>query len=199
MYWPLELRPAFDALFGIEDALADVVARSTQPALAAIKLAWWRDRLEELDDRRVPAEPRLRAAADDLLPRGISGADLAQLEEGWSGLLYTPPDMALLTEHGTRLFALGARLLNVPFDDATIGTAGRLFAGVDASRRGIIDLAAGSPGTGGPIIPRRARALTGLAALAARDIRKGGPPFESEATPARALVLLRHRWSGRIG
>lgn len=198
LYWPAELRAAFDALFGIDDALAGVVAKATEPSLAAIKLAWWRERLEELDAGKVPGEPRLKAAAKELLPRGISGSELAQLEEGWGGMLYQPPDGALLTEHGTRLFQMGAKLLNVEFDDDTIGVAGRLFAGVDAARRGFLGLTRGSAGTGGPEIPRKARALTGLAALAARDIRKGGAPFESEGSPGRAWTLLKHRLTGRL-
>jgi phytoene synthase len=178
--------------------MADVVVRSTQPALGAIKLAWWRERLGELDDGKLPAEPRLQAAARELLGRGISGRDLAGLEEGWAAFLDVAPDAAVLTEHGTRLFAIGARLLDVPFDDATIGAAGRLFIGVDAARRGLIDLAAGSPGRGGARIARRARPLTALAALAARDLRRGGPPFEDEGSPGRAWTLLRHRLTGRL-
>lgn len=178
--------------------MADVVAKSTQPALGAIKLAWWRERLSELDDGKITAEPRHRAAAAELLTRGVSGGDLAQLEEGWAGLLYDPPDMALMTEHGTRLFQLGCRLLNVQFDDASIGVAGRLFAGVDAARRGFIDLAPGGAGRGGPKMTPRARPLTAFAALAARDLRTGGPPFEPEATPGRAWTLLRHRLTGRL-
>ena len=63
LYWPTGLRAAFDALFAIDDALGDVVAKATEPALAAIKLAWWRERLEELDSGQAPAEPRLKAAA----------------------------------------------------------------------------------------------------------------------------------------
>ena len=39
LYWPVELRPAFDALFAIDDAMADVVASSTQPALGAFYVA----------------------------------------------------------------------------------------------------------------------------------------------------------------
>ena len=76
LYWPVELRPAFDALFGIDDALAEVVATATQPALGAIRLAWWREALERLDASPPPPEPRLQAAATELLPRGISGATL---------------------------------------------------------------------------------------------------------------------------
>src|SRR5919107_5615783 len=93
LYWPVELRPAFDALFDIEDAMADVVTRATEPALAAIKLAWWRERLEELDRGQVPAEPRLQAAAAELLPRGVSGAELAELEDGWATLLDEQPHL----------------------------------------------------------------------------------------------------------
>ena len=68
---PMDLRPAFEALFQIDAAMGDVVARATQPALGAVKLAWWRERLEELDQGMVPAEPRLRAVAEQLLPRGV--------------------------------------------------------------------------------------------------------------------------------
>ena len=192
------MRPAFDALFDIDDVMADVVARSTQPALAAIKLAWWRERLEELDAGNVPAEPRLKAAAAELLPRGVGGAELAGLEEGWAGLLHDPPEVGLVSEHGARLFAIGARLLGVDFQYETIGVAGSLFAKIDAARRGLTATAAPSVGRGSMRIPRRARALTGLAALAVRDFRRGEPPFEAEATPGRAWTLLRHRLTGHL-
>jgi len=43
------------------------------------------------------------------------------------------------------------------------------------------------------------RPITALAALAARDTNRGGPPFEPPATPGRAWTLLRHRLTGRIG
>src|ERR671918_1744417 len=80
LYWPAELRPAFDTLFAIDDAMGEVVARSTQPALGAIRLAWWRERLEELDQGAAPAaEPRLRAIARQLVERGITGKELSQL------------------------------------------------------------------------------------------------------------------------
>ena len=37
--------------------------------------------MERLDANPPPPEPRLRAVAVELLPRGISGGDLARLEE----------------------------------------------------------------------------------------------------------------------
>ena len=176
--------------------MAAVVERATEPALAAIKLAWWREQLEMLDTRPPPAEPRLQAAAAELLPRGIAGHELAALEMGWAALLDDPPDLAAVADRGTGLFRLGARLLGAEFADATIGAAGRLFARADAARRGARNVCA--EGSARLAIPRRARPLTGLAALAARDLRRGGPPFEPEATPGRSWTLIRHRMTGRI-
>src|SRR5688572_7751451 len=92
LYWPFELRPAFDALFDIDDALADVVVSSTQPALGAIRLAWWREALERLENGSPPPEPKLQAVSSELIPRGISGKALAALEDGWSTLLDESPD-----------------------------------------------------------------------------------------------------------
>lgn len=185
-------------MFAIDDALADVVTSSTQPALGAIRLAWWREALQRLDNSPPPPEPRLQAAAVELLPRGISGAELAGLEVGWAAMLEEAPDPILAGERGTRLFRIGARLLDVEFRDEILGAAGRLFAGVDIGRRGLADIVAGRPGTKGPRIPRPARPLTALAALAVRDLRRGGPPFEAQATPGRAAALLSHRLFGRV-
>lgn len=176
--------------------MADVVVRATQPTLAAIKLAWWRERLEELDQGKVPSEPRLQTAARELLPRRVSGADLAAIEDGWASLLEQTPDISRVERRGVRLFALGARLLGISSAEDTIDAAGGLFARVDAARRGLVELAPEPTGIPASHIPRRARPLTGLAALAARDLRRGGPPFEHEATPGRAWTLMRHRLTG---
>jgi hypothetical protein len=72
-----------------------------------------------------------------------------------------------------------------------------LFMAVHAARRGMIDHPA-SAGRGGRKVVAAARPLTGLAALAARDLKRGGPPFEAEGTPARAWTLFRHRMTGRF-
>jgi phytoene synthase len=193
------LRPAFDALLEVDEAMGDVVAKATEPALAAIKLAWWRERLQELDEGKVPAEPRLQAAAEALLPRGISGASLAELEDGWLTLLDPEPDIARVGERGAKLFALAASLLGST--DPRVDDAGRLHALASVRRRGLV---VGHRPTkeinalAGYRFPGVLRPLTALAALAARDVRRGGPPFEPEGTPGRALTLLRHRVTGRV-
>ena len=194
LYWPVELRPAFDALFAIDDALGEVVASSTQPALGAIRLAWWRDALERLDVSPPPPEPRLQAVARELLTRGVSGAALARIAEGWAALFDEVRDAAAIGARGEALFAVAARLLGS--DDLQVTEAGRYFALADVARRGL------SPILRVPIRPfrfhRAVRPLTALARLAVRDLRNG-EPFEPEATPGRAMALLAHRWSGRVG
>ena len=171
--------------------MADVVAQSTQPALAAIKLAWWRERLEELDAGKVPAEPRLQAASDELLSRGISGEALARLEDGWAALLDEKPDDGRIAERGAQLFSLGATLLGSEAND-DVSTTGRLFASIDVVRRGLSDAVPAQPDLRQIVIDRPLRPLTALSALAARG------PLEPEATPGRAWALLRHRLTGRI-
>lgn len=173
-----------------------VTASASEPTLAAIKLAWWRESLEKLDNAPPPAEPRLQAAARELLPRGLTGADLAELEKSWALLLQANEAFERSAAlRGRTLFALAARLLGVPMDDC-LEEASRDFAVADLGRRRIGPVSRGSvPAT--PSAPRAARPLTALAALARRDLRSSGPPFEPEATPGRAWALIWHRVTGR--
>ena len=62
-------------------------ARPASRWSAQIRLAWWRERLEELDTGESRPSRGLRAAAEVFLPRGINGAELAELADGWAGLL----------------------------------------------------------------------------------------------------------------
>lgn len=198
LYWPVALRPAFDALFAIDDAMADVVARATEPALGRIKLAWWREALQRLDVSPPPPEPRLQAVANELLQAGISGEELGEIEPGWATLFDEWPEQALIAERGAVLFRLAARLLRIP--DAGLADAGALYAVVDVARRtsnsGWLTAA---DELGGLRFPSGARPITTLAALASRDLkrflRRG---WEPEATPGRSWTLMRHRMTGRI-
>jgi phytoene synthase len=113
---PAEVRPALRALWDIDIAFADVVSTTLTVQLGAIRLAWWRERLEELD-RGIspPPEPRLQAVAATLIPAGVSGAELSRLEYCWLALLTPFPWDELVAdavaERGKILFAIGAKLL----------------------------------------------------------------------------------------
>jgi phytoene synthase len=198
LYWPARLRHAFDALFAIDDAMRDVIAKTSEPALAAIKLAWWRERLQDLDAGKAPAEPRLQAAMDQLLPRGITGAALAGLEEGWATLLEPHPDTEKVANRGALLFDLASRVLGET--DPVLRSAGRLYACQSVRRRRLAALHSPIDEVNrlvGHRVPRSLRPLTALARLAARDA-KFGALIEPEGTPARAWALIAHRLAGRI-
>jgi phytoene synthase len=190
----VELRSAFDALFALDDALGEVVATSTQPALGAIRLAWWRDALDRLDTNPPPAEPRLQACATEILSLDVSGSSLAEISEGWAALFEEERDPEAIGARGVALFTVAAKLLGA--DHAGLVQAGAWFALADVARR---RLAPVLPAQISPLrFPPALRPLTGLARLAVRDLRRG-EPFEPEGTPFRAGALLAHRWTGRIG
>lgn len=185
-------------MFDIDDALADVVTSSTQPALGAIRLAWWREALERLDTSAPPPEPRLQAAARELLTLGISGATIAALEDGWATLLDEEPDLERIGDRGERLFAIGATLLGAA--DDRLAPAGRLYAFEAVRRKRLNQLPFPTEELhmlAGHRFARRLRPLTALARLAARDVKRG-PAIEAEATPGRAASLLFHRLTGTV-
>lgn len=208
-YVPLPNRGALAALFAIDRAMGDVVRTTKEPMLGPIRLAWWRERLEELDDdMSAPAEPRLQQVARELLPRQITGRELATLESGWLRL-FDPFPWAVQTGEaiwfrGNLLFGLGARLLGCV--DERIQGAGGLWALVDAARncsdpdsRAMLLSQARSfaHGLANVRFPGPLRPLSMLSAVSMRDCKRG-EPFERQGTPGRAAAMLRHRFSGRL-
>jgi len=208
-YVPLRNRGALAALFAIDRAMADVVRTTKEPMLGPIRLAWWRERLEELDEGgAAPAEPRLQQVERELIPRGVTGRELAALESGWLRLFDPFPWTVQTSEgiwfRGNLLFGLGTRVVGRA--DERIQGAGGLWALVDAarhcsdpeSRAMLLDQARSfGRGLGGVRFPGPLRPLSMLAVLAMRDCRRG-EPFEGEGTPARVAAMLRHRFSGRL-
>lgn len=177
--------------------------------LGQIRLAWWRERLEELDSGAdVPAEPRLQAVQRELVARGLRGSDLARFERGWVALFDPFPwdigTAEAIWFRGRQLFAAGAQLL-ARTDDA-IEAAGGLWALVDGARhcsdadsRAMLMEQARTfaRGLGGARFPAAVRPLSMLAALAIRDCH-GGATFEPEGTPARAAAMVFHRITGKF-
>ena len=200
-------RPAVAALWRLDATLAAVLAGGREPHIARIKLAWWRDALEALDHGRPPAEPVLQSVAGALLPMGITGAELALMEEGWAVLLsdtaLTSADLALYAAaRGGILFRISASLLGREIA-AEGERAGGAWALVDLARHSNrIDAAAAlaaarqRAGAGGRW-PRQLRPLGMLAILADRDSARGLDRLELPGTPPRIARMLRHRLTGR--
>lgn len=184
--------------------MADVIATSTQPVLGAIRLAWWRERLEELGrGNNAPAEPRLRAIGTELLPHGVSGRELSKLEDAWFPLLDDFPWKAAqsegLRQRGRMLFGIGARLLDGdPGDTESAGALWSLVDGarhcsdvhsrmflLDEARRAIAELPRNRP-------PKSLRRLTGLAAIAAHDVLRNKPLGLAEPDAGRGMAAFLH-------
>ena len=134
-YLPIAFRKPIAGLFQVDGAMGDVVRTTREPMVGQICLAWWRERLEELDEgRHAPAEPRLQAVERYLLPQ-ITGHDVADLEPGWLRLLapfpWTEETSEAIWLRGNRLFGLAARLLGERDDH--LQSAGGLWALVDVA------------------------------------------------------------------
>ncbi len=175
LYAPAAVRPALMVLWGLDLELEAVVAGTSEPMIGAIRLAWWREALEALDTGRVPAQPLLRLIAAELIPRGVSGADLAGLEDRWAGLIgseLVPPEHI---EGGGDLFVWAAQLL-----DGDPGQARRL--GIAWAGSGPFSEKVATP----------LRPLLGLQKLVARDAARArrGAGREAPGNPSRQLRLL---------
>jgi phytoene synthase len=204
-YVNARVRPALEALWSLDAALAAVLSSGRDPLLSQIKLAWWRDALEALDGGPPPAEPALEAVARHVLPRGVTGTELAAMERGWTLLLtpdpLTPEELATYaSSRGGLLFTLSARLLGGSGD--SVATGGEAWALIDLARHSGSEvdaeaaLAAARSKSRGHL-PTRLRPLGMLAALAHRDAEPGRPRWEEQGAPGRMLRMLRHRFTGR--
>lgn len=191
---PAGVRPAVTALWALDEQFARIIASTHEAVIGQMRLVWWRDALAALDDGPPPAQPLLRAIAQDVLPAGISGAEMADMEEGWEVLLPAdavgPEERAVhAAARGEGLFRLTARLLGGVAPEG----AGAAWALVDLARGG--DRAALAEAV--PVRarwPRGVRPLGLLSALALRDIAAGAA--ERQGSPARLLAILRHRLTG---
>ena len=201
-------RSAVEALWQLDVTLGAVLAGGREPLISQIKLTWWREALEKLDSAPPPAEPALQSAAEQLLPRGLTGTELSAMEEGWAALL--APDLlseedlqAYASNRGGRLFAFTARLLGGEADEA-VERGGEAWALLDLARHSAnrvdadaaIAAARARLGHHGRRWPARLRPLGMLAALAGRDAEPGRVQWEEHGAPRRMLRMLRHRLTG---
>jgi phytoene synthase len=203
---PAAVRPAIGALWRLDVTLGAVLATGRDPMVSRIRLAWWREALERLDSAPPPAEPLLQDLAAHVVPRSVTGAELAAMEEGWAVLLADGPldDTALRSyadARGGRLFGLSARLLNGA--EEVLAEAGARWALLDLARRssdpseaGAAIALAGATDTdrrlGGTLAP-----LGLLDCLAKRDIKRGPDHWERQGSPARMARMIVFRLFNR--
>ena len=115
-------RAAVDLVWRIDDRLAAIVRDAREPAVAQLKLAWWRETLAQPVDQRPRGEPLL----GELTGFDVDADDLAMLASAWDDLLCARAaggdglaDAA--AARGTALLAASARAMTL--DPATGGAA----------------------------------------------------------------------------
>ncbi len=168
-YAPRGVREANLALLALDQRLAAILRAGGEPALAQIKLAWWRERLAEPVARWPEGEPLLA-----LLRTWPGGpAVLGGVVDGWEQLLADQLDEAAIAG-----FADGRAAGWQALGGARAGLAGRRWALADL----LLHLDDGDEATAvraallrAPAAPRLARAVRPLAVLhtlAARALRR---------------------------
>ncbi|MFO6447364.1 hypothetical protein ACLBKU_09500 [Erythrobacter sp. NE805] len=177
----------------LDRRLARIVARTTEPMLGQMRLAWWREAL----GKPVAERPRGDAVLDGL---GVHWAGreaaLAAMVDGWEVLVTAErlgPDEAAA-------FAAGRGAFFAAFsDDAAtgerLGAAGRCWALADAAagvsdpgERAVLVAVGLAEGARAGRLPADLRGLAVLAGLARRALARGGRPLmEGRGAPLAAL------------
>lgn len=205
-YVPARKRPALEALWRLDVALGQVLAGGREPLISQIKLAWWRDSLEKLDRAKAPAEPVLEAVARHVLPTGVTGAQLAELEQGWTTLVSPEPltleELATYAaKRGALLFRLSGVILGQDLS-AEMARGGEAWALADLARHSnAVDAEAALQAGRGRVTqsgrwPSALRPVGMLAALGRRDLVREPGQMEPHGSPRRMLRMLRHRLTG---
>ena len=198
-YVPAAARPAVEALWRLDASFAAILATGTQQMISQLRLAWWREALERLDNAPPPAEPVLQALAAHVLPV-VSGAELAAMEEGWLLLL---ADEALGADElaryaalrGGLLFRYSARLLGET--GFPVREAGEVWALADLARHSRRADESKLPAAESKMKwPKKLRPLGMLAILARRDLEQVGKKAERQGSPGRVWCMIRPRISG---
>lgn len=208
-YAPADGRAALLALLALDDALAQLLRTTSQPAVGQLRLAWWREALAKLDTAPPPAEPVLRGLAAELLPRGVTGASLVPIVHGWEVLVEEEEalDALALARYAAgrgSLFVAAGAALGSQGDPLASGGEGWALADLarhlgdgteaDAARAAAAPRLAAALGQRWS---RRGRALGALAHRARMDLDLPVNAPAPAGAPKRVARLLWHRLSGR--
>jgi len=189
LWAPAGSRDALTALFALEAELWGLPARLRDPMAVELRLAWWREALEQLDHAPPPPQPLLAAATATLLPLP-GGAALSALED--APLLALRGEVAEAARtRGRMLFALAARVLGA--GERECSALGTIWAVGEASR--LLEPGAGSEAPHPLRTPpvNAPRPLMALARLGARDRNRQlhALPPERRGSLWRQVIIAR--------
>lgn len=178
-YAPRPAREPTLALLALDARLARTLQRKSEPVLAQMRFAWWRDTLAK-EPAQWPRGDELLA----LLRQWRNPAALTPLVDGWEMLLGEQLDAAAVGEFAAgRGAAFGQLAVELGADALAARACGEIWALGDlaanianpAEREAVLAAARGRDGCAR--LPRALRPLTVLAGLAQRAVRRGGTPL----------------------
>lgn len=168
------------ALFALDTRLASLIRNSSEPMLARLRLAWWRETLAGDSSLWPDGDPLLAALRSwESQREALSG-----LVDGWEAMTDPAPlpRQAMNELAGARgaAFAALCRLIGVPVESELAARQGQAWALADIASRlthpeekrsamGLISVVDWQPGG----LSRRLRPLAVLHGLAARSVRRG--------------------------
>ena len=184
------LRGILDSSLRLDARLGRLCLTASEPALAQIRLAWWRDELarERPEGAEFPPDPLL---ASLLREWGKDRLALTLLIDGWEELIGDLPP----TVEAAKGFATGREAVFGEIARRVGQSASAYDAAVHAVMWARADLAAfGLPDASEvmvlPSLPRQLRPLAMIGGLARRAILRGGEPmFGDRMSPLVALRL----------
>ena len=181
-------RGVVEAGLAFDERLEGIVDRLREPAMAQLRLAWWRERLGEPPGQRPTGEPLL---AD--LTEQWQGEErpLAELVDGWEHLVAPVEDGGegddAFIQGRSGLFAGIARKCDLADRADDAASHGRIYALATLQMRG---RALDAIVVRAPPLPRRLRPLAVLSGLALRRIKRGEGPLLGDRTSPFALLRL---------
>ena len=197
-YAPARAREATLAVLALDERMAKILRSGREPLAGQLRLAWWRETLQQPAAEWPRGDPLLDNLRDWHDPSPLAG-----LADGWETLLaeqVTDAEVAAFVHGRAAAFTSLA---------AQLGIADSLAAGAAASTWAVADLAANlsAPAEKGvalayarklppvPRLPSLLRPLAVLAALGRSGLAGGGGPLL--AGPRSALLALRTGLTGR--
>lgn len=126
-YAPAELRLALKWLLLLDERLKSAVLGASEPMIAQLKLAWWRDAIGATPERRPKGEPLLQQLAD--IPKFDVIQPALALIDAWDLFVAEEREQGLAAR-GDALFATYANWLGAPNSDA-ITALGQAWAQLD--------------------------------------------------------------------
>lgn len=195
VYAPARARQQTLALLALDARLATLIRRSSEPMLAQLRLAWWREAIAQDPGRWPQGEPVLSA----LRSWGEHAGKATVLVDGWEALTAPSPlaagQLAAFAEGRAGGAAALAVALDRPQEADAARQLGRIWAIEDVAMRlarederaAALSLAEAQGKL--PRVSRRLRTLRVLAGLSRRRRLAGGE--EGAASPAAMIEALK--------